>query len=74
MPQVVYCRLDESMVVPQWESIEKPELYLPEDPATAAEVDRASGRNSAGGEWTEPAVATVPEVSGWGQWSQQCRR
>ncbi len=36
-------------MLPVWESIEKPELYLPEDAASAAEVDGASGRNSSGG-------------------------
>ncbi len=42
-------RLDEVIMVPTWKSIEKPELYLPEDPASATEVDGPSGRNSAGG-------------------------
>ena len=37
-------------MVPAWKSIEKPELYLPEDPASATEVDGTSGRNSAGGQ------------------------
>jgi len=37
-------------MIPQWESIEKPELYLPEDATSATEADGAGGRNSAGSE------------------------
>jgi hypothetical protein len=42
--------LDETIMIPVWESIEKPELYLPEDSTSATETDGPRGFNGAGSE------------------------